>query len=176
MLAWSIAQPVGEPEGLALAVIVLGALSALPILALARRLVDERVARLAVLLWAFAPATLIYGATSLDAVFVLLSTCAVALLVAGRLWSGALVAGAVFLCSYASPLAVVWAAIVRGPREGVRIALACGVAALALLGAAWLALGYDAVGAVRATHDAYERGIGGERPWWYWWFAARPPT
>jgi len=172
LLAWGIARPVGEPEGLALAVIFLGALTALPVFVLARRLLDERPARLAVLLWALAPSTLLYGATSLDAVFALLSACAVALLVAGRIAPGALVAGGVFLCSYASPLAVVWVAIVRGPRGGARIALACCVAALGLLAVAWLALGYDPVGAVRATREAYERGIGGDRPWWYWSFAS----
>jgi hypothetical protein len=47
-------------------------------------------------------------------------------------------------------------------------------AAVGLLGLALLAVlvGYDPVGAVRATHDAYQRGIGGQgRPWAYWVFA-----
>ena len=47
--------------------------------------------------------------------------------------------------------------------------MAAAVGALSVLALLAVTLGYDPIGAVRGTHEAYERGIGGTgRPFWYW--------
>ena len=171
LLAWALDRLTGGVDGLALSVIVLGAAGAWPVLALARRLLDERAARIACLVWALAPSTLIYGATSLDGVFVTIAAAA-ACAVAGRRFALAAVASAIaFLCSYALALAPLWAALVLGRRGFARAAVWCVGGTLAVLAALALLLGYDPVGALQHTFDAYQRGIGGHRPYAYWVFA-----
>ena len=90
------------------------------------------------------------------------------LLVARPLVAGALAAAVAFLVSYALALVPLFAALVAGGRRGLRIGIACAVAVVGLLAVLWLALGYDPVHAVLATRRAYERGVGGRRPQWYW--------
>ena len=86
--------------------------------------------------------------------------------------SAAVLAALAFLLSYALALAPLWAALTLGRRGGLRAAVAAAVGALAVLALLAVDLGYDPIGAVRGTHEAYERGIGGTgRPFWYWLFA-----
>jgi hypothetical protein len=160
----------GSQHITALVLCALGALAVVPTLWLGRALADEASARRAVVLFALAPDTLIYGATSYDAAFVPITTVCAWLLVTRRVRLGALVAAAAFLLSYALALVPLWGALVLGRRGGLRAALWCAGVALAVLAAMALALGYDPVEALLNTHRAYERGIGGRRPQWYWAF------
>ena len=68
----------------AIALCALGALAVVPTLLLGRALTDDRSARRAVVLFALAPDTLIYGATSYDAAFVPITTLCAWLLVTRR--------------------------------------------------------------------------------------------
>jgi hypothetical protein len=147
-----------------------GSLAVIPTLWLGRALAEEAAARRAVVLFALAPSTLIFGATSYDAAFVPLTTLCAWLLVTRRVWLGAVVAAGAFLLSYALALVPLWAALVLGRRGGVRVALWSAAVTLAVLGGLVVALGYDPVEALRNTHAAYEQGIGGRRPQWYWIF------
>ena len=140
------------------------------ILWLGRALSDEASARRAVVLFALAPDTLIYGATSYDAAFVPVATLCAWVLVTRRTRLGALVSSAAFLLSYGLALVPLWASLVLGRRGGVRAALWSAGTALGVLALMALVLGYDPVEALRNTHAAYERGIGGRRPLWYWVF------
>jgi hypothetical protein len=159
----------GGVEGYAVLLLVLGAATAWPLYWLGRRLCAEDAARRAVLLWAFAPTTLIYGATSFDAVLVLVATATALALVGGRMVVGGLLAALAFLLSYALALSPLWAALTLARRGGMRAAVAAAIGALAVLAVLAVTLGYDPIGAVRGTHEAYERGIGGTgRPFWYW--------
>lgn len=168
LAAFALDRLGGGVDGLALLLIALGALGAVPVLLLARRLLPEREARVAVLLWALAPATLIHGATSLDAIFVpVAALCATAVL-ARRALAAAALAAAAFLLSYALALAPLWAALVLGRRGGLRAAVVTGGGALIALAALALVAGYDPIDALRGTFTAYERGIGGRRPHGYW--------
>jgi hypothetical protein len=165
---WGLDALVGGTGATAIALCAIGAAAVAPVLWLARALLDEAGARRAVILFALAPVTLIYGATSYDAAFATIGAVCAWLLVTRRLWLGATVAAMAFLLSYALALVPLWAAITLGRRAGLRAALACAAAALALLAVLAIVFGYDPIGAVRATHAAYERGIGGRRPQWYW--------
>jgi methylthioxylose transferase len=165
---YALDRATGGARGSALALCAIGAAAVVPTLLLGRALADEQAARRAVLLFALAPATLLYGATSYDAAFVPLGVTAAWLFLTRRVVAGAVAATAGFLVSYALGLVPLYAALVAGGRRGVRIAAASALAALAALVVLWLALGYDPVHAVLATRRAYERGIGGRRPQWYW--------
>ena len=170
LLAWALDRLTGGVDGLALSVIAIGAAGAWPVLALARRLADERTARVACLVWALAPSTLIYGATSLDGVFVTIAAVAAWAVAGRRLVLAAIASAIAFLCSYALALAPLWAALVLGRRGFARTTLWCAGGSLALLAVLALTLGYDPIGALRNTFDAYRRGIGGQRPYAYWVF------
>ena len=148
----------------------LGALAVVPTLLLGRALADDASARRAVVLFALAPDTLIYGATSYDAAFVPITTLCAWLIVSRRVRMGAVVAAASFLLSYALALVPLWGSLVLWRRGGLRAALWAAGVALGVLGAMALVLGYDPVEALLNTHRAYERGIGGRRPQWYWVF------
>ncbi len=161
-------QATGSAAGTAFVLSALGALAVVPTFLLGRSLGDETTARLAVVLFALAPQTLLYGATSYDAAFVPVTTLAVWLLVTRRAIWGALVLVAAFLVSYALALVGVFAALVAGRRQRFRIVAVTVATTLAVLTFLAVGFGYDPVGAVLATRDAYERGIGGTRPYWYW--------
>jgi hypothetical protein len=165
---YALDRATGGAHGSALALCAIGATAVVPTLLLGRVLADEQAARRAVLLFALAPSTLLYGATSYDAAFVPVGVTVAWLLLARPVVAGALAAAAAFLLSYALALVPLYAALVAGGRRGVRIAAASVLAAVAVLAVLWLALGYDPVHAVLATRRAYERGIGGRRPQWYW--------
>ncbi|HTZ25918.1 MAG TPA: hypothetical protein VMC83_18130, partial [Streptosporangiaceae bacterium] len=55
-----------------------------------------------------------------------------------------------------------------GPRRAVQVALAAGVAVVALNGALWLAAGYDPFAALRATDSFYRNGVATTRPYAFW--------
>jgi hypothetical protein len=66
----------------------------------------------------------------------------------------------------------VWAAGVALARQGaaraVRLAAAVSAAVVGFYIALWLATGYDALAALRATDHRYHLGAGRRRPYWYW--------
>jgi hypothetical protein len=158
----------GGPHGTAIALCAIGALAVAPALWLGRALVGEAAARRAVVLFALAPDTLIYGATSYDAAFVPITTLCAWLLIARRVRLGALVASTAFLLSYALAVAPLWAALVLGRRGGLRAAAWSAGVALGILALMAIVLGYDPIQALVETRRAYARGIGTVRPQWYW--------
>ena len=74
----------GGPHGTAIALCAIGALAVAPTLCSGRALAGETAARARVVLFALAPDTLIYGATSYDAAFVPITTLCAWLLYAPR--------------------------------------------------------------------------------------------
>jgi methylthioxylose transferase len=175
MLLTLYALGISTPGGMAALCIGVGALGVPLTYALGRRLLDERRARIATLLLAFAPGALLFGATSADAVYVTLGLLAAWPLTA-RSWrwraigAAALTVASLFAWSL---LAVgAWAAIVAGRRDGIRAALAlcalCGAALLAFYAALYGLAGFDALGTLRATADVYRAGVASVRPYWYW--------
>jgi hypothetical protein len=165
---FSLQRVTGSAPATAIALCTIGALAVIPTYLLGCSLCDERAARTAVIVFALAPDTLLYGATSYDAAFVPIGALCAWLLVSGRIRTGALVATAAFLVSYALALVPLWAAMTTRGRRSVRIALVCLVTCAATLAILALALGYDPIAATVATRRAYLRGIGGRRPQWYW--------
>jgi len=159
--------------------IAAGALSAPLTYALGRTLLDERAARLAGLLVAVAPGALDFGATSADAVYLLLGLLAAWPLAARGL--RARVAGAVLLavgaCFAWSLLAVgAWAVLLALLREGWRAALVlaalCAVAVLAGFGLLAALTGFDPIGTLAATEQVYRLGIASRRPYAFWLFGS----
>jgi hypothetical protein len=161
----------GGVEGYAEIVMALSAATAWPAYWAGRRLVGDQAARFGVLVWAFAPVTLIYGATSFDGLFGFVALLVVAAFASERLWLGAVGSAVLFFLSYALALVPLYAALTARPRRrAVTIAAVSAAAGLVSVVALYLLFGYDTLGAVRATQDAYQRGIGGRRPFWYWCF------
>jgi hypothetical protein len=146
---------------------------------LARQLVDERRARTATLLVLLAPASLLYGVTSFDALFAGLGTAAAALLVSRHRLARAAGGPALALASFFSfaLLAVgAWAVLVTALRRGVGAALRLALWAGSVTLGAYLALyaftGFDPIGAIQAASQAYELGISRARPYGYWLFGS----
>ena len=73
-------------QGLAALTIVVGALATPLLYLLARRLLGEQLGRVAALLFVFVPTSLLYGATSADAMYVSFGVLAALLLVSQRRW------------------------------------------------------------------------------------------
>jgi methylthioxylose transferase len=166
-------------QGMATLTIGAGALSIPLAYVLGRVLLDERRARLATLLYVFAPSAILYGATSADALYATLALiAAVPLAMASRARAGvALPAGASALSlasffSYANLAIGAWAALVAWQRAGLRravsVAAACGAALIAFYAALHLATGYDPIGVVEATETVYREGIASRRPYEFW--------
>ena len=171
LLSLALYRGAGGVAGYGIALMILGAATAWPAFWAGRRLVGDEAARRAVLLWAFAPVTLIYGATSFDALFALLALLVVAAFVSDRLTLGAIGSAGLFFCSYALALIPLYAALAARPRRrGLLLAAVSAATGLVLVVGLYLLTGYDTVGAIRATQAAYERGIGGRRPFWFWSF------
>jgi hypothetical protein len=170
---------IGTPPQNAALVIGVGALTAPLTYALARQLLDEVRARVAALLYAFAPSSLLYGATSADAVFAALATAAGATLVARRaavVGLGSLLLALASFFSYALTGVGAWAVLVvarlRGARRAIAVACGCGVALLAGYAALYVVTGFDLLGSLEAAHGAYRRSIASQRPYWYWLFGS----
>lgn len=171
----------GAP-GMAALTIGVGALSIPLAYLLGRTLMDERRARVATLLYVFAPSAILYGATSADALYATVAlAAALPLARAARGRKGRVGAGAVALAfasffSYANLAVGAWATLLAWQRSGVRraalIAAACGVALLGFYLLLHLATGYDPVGVVKATESVYRAGIASRRPYEFWVFGS----
>ncbi len=143
--------------------------------ALARRLVDERRARVAGLLAVASPCLLLFGTTSADAVYAAAGVLAATLLLAPDRRvraAGALVFGLGTLLTWTLLAIGAWVALVALRRDGVRAALAlavvCGAGALAVQGLLVVAYGYDPIGTLAATDAAYRASVARERPYAFW--------
>ncbi len=165
--------------GLAALTIVVGALATPLLYLLGRRLASEPEARVAALLFLFVPTSLLYGATSGDALFATLGVlAAVGLLArrpANRVLGAAALAFAAFF-SYALLAVGAWSVLVRWRREGIAAAARLAAICLAVLVAAFLALdlitGFDLIAAIRATDSNYHAGIARLRPYLFWLFGS----
>jgi hypothetical protein len=160
------------PARLAAVCIAAGALSVPLTYAVGRRLLDERAARVAALLVAFAPGALQYGATSADALFLALGLLAAWPLAAGHRVAGAAALAAASLFAWSLPAVGAWAGVLALRRDGARAALelaaACGGAVLLVYAALAGLTGFDPLGTLDATARVYELGIAGSRPYTYW--------
>jgi hypothetical protein len=163
------------PARLAALCIAAGALAVPAAYGLARTLLDEPAARVATLLLAFAPATLLFGATSADAVYELLGVLAAWALVCRPLalrLVGALALAVASLFAWSLLAVGAWAALLVLLRDGWRRALAlavlCGAVLVAFYALLHAATGFDPIGTLRATEQVYRLGIAQSRPYWFW--------
>ena len=169
-----------DGAGGAAALAILGGALTVPLAyGLARQLLGDTRARVAALLVLLAPSTLLYGATSFDALFAARGTAAAALLVSrprlGRAAGGpALAIGSFF--SFALLGAGAWAAIVvwlrRGRAHALRLAGWSAAAVVGFYALLYAVSGFDPIGTVAAASDAYAVGISGARPYGYWLFGS----
>jgi hypothetical protein len=166
---------IDSSQGMAALTIGIGALSGPLGYVLARQLLEERRARLAALLLAFAPGALLFGATSADAVYLTLGLLA-AWPLAARSWAARAV-GATLLAAGSffawSLLAVgAWATILVLRRDGLRHAIVlgalCGAALLAFYSLLYAATGFDPIGTLCSTEEVYRAGVASSRPYWFW--------
>jgi hypothetical protein len=124
---------------------------------------------------AISPAALMFGVTSADALYCTLGLLAAWPLVVpaprARL-AGALALATVSLFAWSLLAVGAWAVLLVLRREGLRralaLAVACGVALVAVHGVVAAATGFDPIGTVRATEDVYRSGVASMRPYWYW--------
>ncbi len=165
--------------GLAALTIVVGALATPLLYLLARSLTTESEARAAALLFVFVPTSLLYGATSGDALFATLGVLAAVGLLARRPARRALGAAALALAvffSYALLAVGAWSVVVRWRREGIGAALRLAALCAAVLVAIFLVLdlttGFDLIAAIRTTDDRYREGIARLRPYAFWFFGS----
>jgi methylthioxylose transferase len=165
--------------GLAALTIVVGALATPLLYLLARELTAESEARAAALLFVFVPTSLLYGATSGDALFASLGVLAAVGLLARRPLNRALGAGALAFAaffSYALLAVGAWAALVRWRREGLaaalRLAALCAVVLFVVYLVVDLTTGFDLIAAIRTTDDRYREGIARLRPYAFWFFGS----
>jgi hypothetical protein len=153
-----------------------GALGAPLTYALGRALGGERDARIAGVLFACSPLTILFGVTSFDYLFATCGVAAACLLAGGRRAAGAIALALAALMSWALLAVGAWAAILEwrrhGPRAAALLAAACAVAWLALNGALAAAYGYDPIGALRATAAVYRHGVAAVRPQAFWAFGS----
>lgn len=165
----------GGAWGETVMILLVGSLTAVPVYLLGCELADEPSARLAVLAWLFAPNVLLMSATSMDAVFAAVSTAAAVMLLRRRAVAGGLATAAASFLSYALLAVPVWAVatlLLRGARPRALLPKVC--VALAVFAGCylllWLLTGYQPYDAYRATKHAYEIGVSGRRPLWFWFF------
>jgi methylthioxylose transferase len=170
---------ISTAAGAAALCIAAGALGAPLTYALGRSLLDERQARVAALLFACSPLTLLFGVTSFDYLFATCGLAAACLLVSARpaaRAAGAVALAAASLMSWALLAVGAWAAVVVWRRRGAPAALALAassvVAWLALNGALAAAFGYDPIGTLRATEAVYRNSVASVRPYAFWAFGS----
>jgi methylthioxylose transferase len=153
-----------------------GALGAPLTYALGRALGGERDARVAAVLFACSPLTLLFGVTSFDYLFATCGLAAACLLASGRRAAGAIALAFAALMSWALLAVGAWAAVLEWRRRGARaaagVAAACAAAWLALNGALATAYGYDPIGTLRATEAVYRHGVASVRPHAFWVFGS----
>lgn len=170
---------IDSPEGMAALTIGAGALC-VPLTYLAgRELLGDARARVATLLYVFAPSAILYGATSADALFAALALAAGSALVArsavARMLGPPVLALASFF-SYANLAIGAFAAIVTLRRDGLRsaatLSIACALAILSMYALLHLVTGYDPIGAVRSAESVYREGVASQRPYAFWVFGS----
>jgi methylthioxylose transferase len=167
------------PRGMAALVILAAALGAPLTYALGRALLDDARARIATVLWIFAPSALLYGATAPDALFATVGVLAAVLLVlrhpALRL-AGAAALALASLFSYALLAIGAWSALVVLRREGARAAIlmsaACAAALTLFYGALYVATGFDILAALQSTDQVYRNSLAAIRPYAFWVFGS----
>jgi methylthioxylose transferase len=166
------------PWPLALLLIGVGSLAA-PLTYLAARELGcaQRDARVAALVWTFAPASMIESVTSMDAVFCTLGIGTIVLLVRGRRVIAGVAVWACSFMSYSLAAAPVWALMViagrRSFRDALGLAVACAVAVVGIDVALHVWLGFDPIAAFQATQRRYLHGPGTlatRRPIAFWIF------
>jgi hypothetical protein len=165
--------------GLAALTIVVGALATPLLYLLGRRLFPEAEARAAALLFVFVPTSLLYGATSGDALFATLGVLAALGLLARRPAAQVLGAGALALAaffSYALLAVGAWSALVRWRRDGagvaIRLAALCAAVLVCVYAVVAITTGFDLIAAIRATDQRYAEGIARLRPYAFWFFGS----
>jgi hypothetical protein len=174
-------------DGAALGTVALGCLGALPVAALARDELGEEGVRWSLALWVLSPMTVLYTATSADAVFaVALAGAALAAHrgLVRRSWAWTLAGGVLLwvgsMLTYAAVLLLVFLLVRAAGRlrqqPGWVLGWAAATAAtvLGLAGLLWLATGYDPAAAVRATHAAYQAAPGSARRPYLPWLVGDP--
>ncbi len=166
-------------QGLAALTIVVGAMATPALYALARQLFGETTARVTALLFVFVPTSLLYGATSADAMYVTPAMVAAACLVSRRAPVVALGAVALAIASFFSYalLAIgAWVALVRwrrdGPATALRVALLCGATVVAFYLALELISGFDVLAVLQATDRRYREGVADVRPYLFYLFGS----
>ena len=167
------------PQGLAALTIVVGAMATPVLYMLVRELFDEKTARIAALLFVFVPTSLLYGATSADALFATLSLLAAALLLSKNrflILAGTFSLAIASFFSYALLAAGGWAGLIIWRRDGfrqmARVAGLCVGALVLFYGLLALATGFDVVAAIKATNFRYHDGIANVRPYYFWVFGS----
>jgi hypothetical protein len=166
-------------QGLAALTIVVGAIATPALYALARQLIGETTARATALLFVFVPTSLLYGATSADAMYVTFGVVAAACLVSRRgpvVVLGALALAIPSFFSYALLAIGVWVVLVRWRRDGLatalRVALLCAAALVAFYLVLDLVSGFDVLAALRATDRRYHEGVAHVRPYLFYLFGS----
>jgi hypothetical protein len=172
-------------DAAALATVAAGCLGLLVVAGLARDELGEEGERVAVVCWALAPVTLLYLATSADAMWA--PVLAGAALAADRglrrqSWGWTLAGGVLlwlasmltFAAVLVLPFLAVRALAVRAAAGWgwvLRWAAATTAVVLGLAGLLQVATGYDVLAAVAAVDDFWSHAPGtGQRVWWVWIF------
>jgi methylthioxylose transferase len=170
---------ISSAAGAAALCIGAGVLGAPLTYALGRSLLEEREARVAAILFACSPLTLLFGVTSFDYLFATCALVAAWLLVAERAatrTAGAVALAAASLMSWALLAVGAWAAVMtwrrRGARPALMLAAACGAAWVAINGALAAAYGYDPIGTLHATEAVYRHSVASVRPYAFWAFGS----
>jgi hypothetical protein len=166
---------ISSAAGAAALCIGAGALGAPLTYALGRTLGGERDARVAGILFACSPLTVLFGVTSFDFLFATCGLVAACLLVAegrGARAAGAAALAGASLMSWALLAIGAWAVVVawrrRGSRSAAGLAVACALAWLGLNAALAAAFGYDPIGTLRATEGVYRHSVAAVRPYGFW--------
>lgn len=170
---------ISSAAGAAALCIGAGALGAPLTYVLGRTLGGERDARVAALLFACSPLTVLFGVTSFDALFAscgLAAACLLATQARATRAAGAVALAAASLLSWALLAVGAWAAVLawrrHGPRDAVGLAVACAVAWLGVNGALALTYGYDPIATLRATELVYRHSVASVRPYAFWVFGS----
>jgi hypothetical protein len=174
-------------DGAALGTVAIGCLGALPAAGLAHDELGQDGGRWALALWVLSPITVLYTATSADAVFAVALAGAALAAHRGlmrRSWAWTITGGGLLwvgsMLTYAAALLLVFLLVRaagqlrRQPGWVLCWAAATAATVLGLAGLLWLATGYDPVAAVRAVHAAYRAAPGSARRPYLPWLVGDP--
>jgi hypothetical protein len=164
---------------LAAVCIAAAALSAPLAYLLGHELGGERRGRLAGVLMIFSPAAVLFGVTSVDAIFMAIGTAIAWLLVSPRIGRRGLGCALVAVASFFSWVLLAipaWAVLVtlrrRGGRAAAVLAVSVAASVLATTAALALLLDYDPVTILRALTRIYGDGAAAHRPYLFWLFGS----